>query len=63
MAGDAGKAGCSKSAETKLLAIVSDERVGITGGMKMNEQDTQRAVGILNTIMEHELAGVVRYTH
>src|SRR6478752_4073544 len=29
----------------------------------MNEQDTQRAVGILNRIMEHELAGVVRYTH
>lgn len=29
----------------------------------MNEQDTQRAVGILNRIMEHELAGVVRYMH
>jgi bacterioferritin len=29
----------------------------------MNDQDTQRAVKILNTIMEHELAGVVRYTH
>ena len=29
----------------------------------MNEQDTQRAVGILNRIMELELAGVVRYTH
>ncbi|OYT22540.1 MAG: bacterioferritin, partial [Nitrospira sp. UW-LDO-02] len=29
----------------------------------MNEQDTQRAVAILNRIMEHELAGVVRYTH
>lgn len=29
----------------------------------MNEQDTQRAVGILNKIMEHELAGVVRYMH
>ena len=29
----------------------------------MNDQDTQQAVGILNRIMEHELAGVVRYTH
>ncbi len=29
----------------------------------MNEQETQRAVGILNRIMELELAGVVRYTH
>src|SRR5512141_484373 len=29
----------------------------------MNDQDTKRAVGILNKIMEHELAGVVRYTH
>lgn len=29
----------------------------------MNEQDTGRAVGILNRIMELELAGVVRYTH
>src|ERR1700682_2475502 len=29
----------------------------------MNDQDTQRAVGILNKIMEHELAGVVRYMH
>ncbi len=29
----------------------------------MNEQDTQRAVAILNRIMELELAGVVRYTH
>ena len=29
----------------------------------MNDQDTQRAVGILNRIMEHELAGVVRYMH
>ncbi|GKS63735.1 bacterioferritin [Nitrospira sp.] len=29
----------------------------------MNGQDTQRAVEILNRIMEHELAGVVRYTH
>lgn len=29
----------------------------------MNDQDTQRAVAILNTIMEHELAGVVRYMH
>jgi len=29
----------------------------------MNEQETQKAVGILNRIMELELAGVVRYTH
>ena len=29
----------------------------------MNDQDTKRAVGILNKIMEHELAGVVRYMH
>lgn len=29
----------------------------------MNEKQTQRAVKILNTIMEHELAGVVRYMH
>jgi bacterioferritin len=29
----------------------------------MNEQETQQAVEILNRIMEHELAGVVRYTH
>ncbi len=29
----------------------------------MDEQETQRAVGILNHIMEHELAGVVRYMH
>jgi len=29
----------------------------------MNHKDTQRAVGLLNKIMEHELAGVVRYTH
>jgi bacterioferritin len=32
-------------------------------GDHMNDQDTQRAVGILNRIMEHELAGVVRYMH
>jgi bacterioferritin len=29
----------------------------------MNAKETQRAVKILNTIMEHELAGVVRYVH
>lgn len=29
----------------------------------MNAKQTQRAVTILNTIMEHELAGVVRYVH
>ena len=29
----------------------------------MNDQEKQRAVGILNRIMELELAGVVRYTH
>lgn len=29
----------------------------------MNDQETQQAIGILNQIMEHELAGVVRYTH
>ena len=29
----------------------------------MNEQETEQAVGILNRIMELELAGVVRYTH
>ena len=29
----------------------------------MNDQETQRAIEILNRIMEHELAGVVRYTH
>ena len=30
---------------------------------KMNDTDTQKAIGILNKIMEIELAGVVRYTH
>ncbi len=29
----------------------------------MNEVDTQKAIDILNIIMEVELAGVVRYTH
>lgn len=29
----------------------------------MNEEDKQRAVAVLNRIMELELAGVVRYTH
>ena len=29
----------------------------------MNDQEKQGAVAILNRIMEHELAGVVRYTH
>ncbi|MDR4509559.1 MAG: hypothetical protein MRJ65_15250 [Candidatus Brocadiaceae bacterium] len=29
----------------------------------MNDQEKQQAVGILNNIMELELAGVVRYTH
>lgn len=29
----------------------------------MNEKEKQRVVGILNKIMELELAGVVRYTH
>jgi bacterioferritin len=29
----------------------------------MNDQETKQAVGILNRIMEHELAGVVRYMH
>lgn len=33
------------------------------GRFEMNDQDTQRAVEILNRIMEHELAGVVRSTH
>ncbi|MEW4983916.1 MAG: ferritin-like domain-containing protein [Cycloclasticus sp.] len=30
---------------------------------KMNDTDTQKAIDILNKIMEIELAGVVRYTH
>jgi len=29
----------------------------------MNEHDKKKIVAILNRIMEHELAGVVRYTH
>lgn len=29
----------------------------------MNEQDKEKIVGILNSILELELAGVVRYTH
>ena len=29
----------------------------------MNDQETQQAIEILNRILEHELAGVVRYTH
>jgi bacterioferritin len=29
----------------------------------LNDTDTQRAVELLNHIMELELAGVVRYTH
>jgi bacterioferritin len=29
----------------------------------MNEQDKQKAIEVLNKIMELELAGVVRYTH
>lgn len=29
----------------------------------MNEKDTNKAIDILNNIMELELAGVVRYTH
>jgi len=29
----------------------------------MNDTDTNKAIGILNKIMEIELAGVVRYTH
>ena len=29
----------------------------------MNDKEKQGAVGILNRIMEHEVAGVVRYTH
>ena len=29
----------------------------------MNDTDTKKAIGILNKIMEVELAGVVRYTH
>lgn len=29
----------------------------------MNDTDTKKAIGILNKIMEIELAGVVRYTH
>ncbi|MEM8777797.1 MAG: ferritin-like domain-containing protein [Cyanobacteria bacterium P01_G01_bin.49] len=29
----------------------------------MRELERERAIGILNTIMEYELAGVVRYTH
>lgn len=29
----------------------------------MKELDTQKAIELLNTIMEYELAGVVRYTH
>ena len=31
--------------------------------MKLDAQDQQAAIGLLNTIMETELAGVVRYTH
>ena len=33
------------------------------GRQGMNDQETKQAVGILNRIMEHELAGVVRYMH
>ena len=29
----------------------------------MEKLDTEKTVKILNTILEHELAGVVRYTH
>jgi bacterioferritin len=29
----------------------------------MQELDTKKTIGLLNTIMEFELAGVVRYTH
>src|SRR5436190_6205729 len=29
----------------------------------MNENETQSAIGVLNKILELELAGVVRYTH
>jgi len=29
----------------------------------MNEEEKQKAIGVLNKIMELELAGVVRYTH
>jgi len=31
--------------------------------MAMKPLDTKEACGILNEIMEYELAGVVRYTH
>jgi len=29
----------------------------------MDDQEKQKAIKVLNQIMEHELAGVVRYTH
>jgi bacterioferritin len=41
----------------------SDGSIGKQWRPVMNDQETQQAVGILNRIMELELAGVVRYTH
>ncbi len=31
--------------------------------MPLRDLDVEKTIGILNTILEHELAGVVRYTH
>ncbi len=31
--------------------------------MPLRDLDVQKTVGLLNSILEHELAGVVRYTH
>ena len=53
----------SKHHKRSPLRAFSREAVLRNGRHQMNDQDTQRAVEILNRIMEHELAGVVRYMH
>src|SRR5207245_9575522 len=53
----------TKSSAAKFSRRVLARERATRGGSRMTELDKQRAVELLNRILEAELAGVVRYTH
>tara|TARA_B110000483_G_scaffold242064_1_gene326695 strand:- start:1455 stop:2009 length:555 start_codon:yes stop_codon:yes gene_type:complete len=55
-----------KPKQLALEHLIIYFNLGVTnniGEIKMNKEETQKAIQTLNKIMEFELAGVVRYTH
>ncbi len=45
------------------MTLDADDRRTPTSGMPLRDLDVAKTTRILNTIIEYELAGVVRYTH